>query len=203
MIIYDEKGQAIGEIWEPHTQPKEGKTIALVIGHDQHSKGAYGNMGMSEWHFNDKFIADLKTGGFLPEHHIYYVYYRSVDISGYTAKMNDLHARIDKDEVDISIEFHFNGATDASVNGNEVLYCSENGRIIASFLDEALDALSNRDRGIKKVTMNDNGGGFCCRGKSVAILTEPFFGSHQNLYVQNGHDRELLKQCYKNFFNSI
>ena len=206
MIIYNETGQPIGEIWESHTKPPEpttGKRIALVVGHDNHSKGAYGSEGIAEWDFNKELLTDLKSGGYLPSQHEYFVFYRNSSMNGYTAKMVDLHERIDAVNADISIEFHFNGTGDSSVNGNEVLYCSSNGKELASKLDEALDSLPNRDRGIKKVAMNENGGGFCCRGKSVAIIAEPFFGSHQSQFISSGKDRQLLKQCYKNFFNSL
>ena len=89
------------------------------------------------------------------------------------------------------------------MNGHEVLYCSTAGSELAKKLDIALDDIPNRDRGIKKVTMNDNGGGFCCRGKSVAILTEPFFGSHQSYFTEHGKYRTILLEAYEDFFNSL
>lgn len=185
------------------TPPKQGKRIALVVGHDADSKGAYGNLGESEFDFNSELLVDLRAGGYLPEHHNYYLYYRSADINGYTNQMVDLHKRMDANNIDIAIEFHFNSAKDTSVHGNEALYCSSAGKIIAAKLDEAFDSLPNRDRGIKKLTMEDNGGGFCCLGNSVAIIAEPFFGAHQKDFSVNGRHRALLKECYKTFFNSI
>ncbi len=206
--IYNKDGWKIGEIiiYDEPIPPVEsgsGKSIALVIGHDQFSKGAYGNLGIGEWDYNNTFINHLRTHQMLPEQHEYHVFVRDPNISGYTNKMTDLHNRIDNVGCDISIEFHFNGANDASINGNEVLYCSQAGKEVADKLDKALDTLPNRDRGVKKVSMNQNGGGFCCRGNSIAIITEPFFGAHQDMYVEGGKYRDTLLVAYKNFFNSL
>jgi len=205
--IYDEDGTRIGEciLYAIDSKPTStsGKTIGLVIGHDIKSQGAYGNYGISEFNFNSEFINDLQIEGYLPNQHKYIIYYRDSDISGYGNKMIDLHRRMDRDGVDISIEFHFNGASDASVNGHEVLYCSTDGSGLAKKLDKALDNIPNRDRGIKRVSMSDNGGGFCCRGKSVAILTEPFFGAHQSKFTEYGKYRKILLKAYEDFFNSI
>ena len=206
--IYDNRGWIIGEtiIYDEAIPPsidKTGKRIALVVGHDVNKKGAYGDLGISEWDFNNTFIRDLNDDGMLPDMHTYILFQRDETISGYTDKMIDLHNRIDAENCDISIEFHFNGASDSSIHGNEVLYCSGSGKELADKLDFALDSLPNRDRGVKKVSMNENGGGFCCRGKSVAIISEPFFGSHQSLYGRECKYRKTLLLAYKDFFNSL
>ena len=90
------------------------------------------------------------------------------------------------------------------MNGHECLYCSSGGKKIAKKLDKAFDKhLTNSDRGIKKVTLQNRGGGFCCRGKSLAIISEPFFGAHQSKFVHDGVLREQLKKSFKEFFNSL
>ncbi len=208
MILYDKNGKTIGEIYETSvapepeptpTPPKSGKVIALVVGHDANSKGAYGDMGVSEWDFNSELLNSM----LLPSQHVYYLLYRDTSVSGYTNQMIELHERIDSLGCDISIEFHFNAVDDNTVNGNEVLYCSNAGSEIANILDECLDSLPNRDRGTKKVTMDDRGGGFCCRGKSVAIISEPFFGAEQHGFVIDGENRVLLESAYYNFLDRI
>ena len=164
--------------------------ICLVIGHDMDNRGSYGDAGISEFTFNDNLISEMFHKGLLPGDT--YVLYRSSDIFGYGEQMKELHKRIDALKCDVSIECHFNGFHDPSVNGNEVLYCSQGGKRIADIFDEELDALPNRDRGVKKVLGNDDGAGFCCRGRSYAIIIEPFFGSHQRDYIFNGQYREIL-----------
>ncbi len=178
--------------------------IAIVIGHDANSQGAYGNMGVSEWIFNDEFMSELFFKEMMPDKHTYYVLYRNANISGYTNKMIELHNTIDEIGCEISVELHFNSFSDTSATGHEVLYCSENGKKIAQKLDEAFDNnLETTDRGLKKITMNDNGGGFCCRGKSYAIISEPFFGAHQSKFSHDGIQRKALLDSFYDFFNSI
>ncbi len=173
--------------------------IALVIGHDANRKGAYGNKGISEWDFNDQLIQEMN----LSDKHTYYVLYRNADIKKYSMQMIELHERIDKLGCELAIEFHFNATIDSNVHGNEVLYCSSIGMKYAKILDECLDILPNRDRGIKKVAKNERGGGFLCRGKSICLIAEPFFAERQHLYVWGGEHRQLLKDAYKKFFKSI
>ena len=183
--------------------------IALIVGHDADRKGAYGNMGIPEWDFNDQYVNDLVF--ILPEKHEYYVLYRDTDLKYYGSQMKRLHNTIDNLGIELSIEFHFNGASDPTVNGNEVLYCatSKAGKEYAKLLDDCLDMLPNRDRGHKPVRFrnkpqkDDLGAGFCCRGKSVALITEPFFGSNQDKYVHDKPDRKLMDQAYIKFFEDI
>lgn len=177
--------------------------IAIVIGHDADNQGAYGNAGIGEWQFNDELLQSLYRDGKMPDKHEYYFLYRNADIKGYKAQMVDLHNRIDNIGCELSIEFHFNSFHSPEANGNEVLYCSLGGKYYADILDEALDDLPNRDRGVKQVSMYDRGGGFCCLGKSKAIIVEPFFGSHQSFYIRDGAYRVVLEDAYENFFNLI
>lgn len=177
--------------------------IALVTGHDLSNQGAYGNAGVSEYEFNDDLISDMIKLGMLPEKHQYVRFYRNSEIKGYRKQMRDLHARIDKWGADISIEFHFNSFKKPSVNGNEVLYCSKGGKRVANVFDEALDGLPNRDRGVKKVVKKDRGGEFCCRGRSYAIIVEPFFGINQSKYMYYGEFRMVLMEAYEKAFNNL
>jgi len=203
-FICDENKDIVGEVklYDTKVQKpvdKEGKTIALVIGHDSIKQGAYGNAGMSEFNFNTDLINSME----LPPQHTYYILYRDEYINGYTSQMNDLHERIDSLNCDISIEFHFNGSSNPDVNGNEVLYYSQGGKEIASLLDSSLDRLPNRDRGIKQLSSSDNGYSFVSKGASLAIIAEPFFGSNQSDYMNGGEYRDLLKEAYYDFLNVL
>ena len=178
--------------------------IALIIGHDANEQGAYGNMGKSEFDFNHEFIRDLFFLRLLPEKHEYNRFYRSANIDDYGNKMIDLHKKIDEWGADVSIEFHFNSFHRAEVTGNEVLYCSSAGMKIASKLNDAfINNLENKNRGIKKVSGNDRGAGFCCRGKSLAIISEPFFGAHQSKFSHDGNQRKALFDSFVEFLNSL
>ncbi len=179
---------------------------AFVIGHSSLKKGAYGNMGISEFDFYRDFVFELMKR--LDNEKIagqkYQTFYREDKLSGYSERMIELHDRIDTWGADISISFHFNAAGKEYINGHEILYCSNAGHNLAVDLDELFDAyLKNNDRNIKKRSKHDRGGGFLCRGKSVCILVEPFFAAHQNRYVCGGDMREPLKNAFVDFIASL
>jgi len=176
--------------------------IALVIGHRKSSQGAYGSMGISEYSFYKEFVMELLD--YLIDDNYIKVFERKDKGSGYSERMRDLHRRIDHWGADISISFHFNGSSKQEVNGHEILYCSKKGKRIALRLDEKLDQyLPNNDRNIKKRTSKQRGGGFLCRGKSTCILIEPFFASHQSLYVRSGEERQNLISAISEFINEL
>lgn len=178
--------------------------IALVVGHDAISKGAYGDEGISEFQFNDELMNDMAFHKMFPEEHEVYVLYRSADASGYTSKMKDLHKRIDDLGCQVSIELHFNSFSNEHVRGHEVLYCSEGGKLVAEAMNNALDKyLPTSNRGVKKVGMSDRGGGFCCRGKSKAVILEPFFGAHQHEFVVDGKHRMNLMKAISDGLKAI
>jgi len=178
--------------------------IGLIIGHDIDSQGAYGNKGISEFTFNDELLSEMSLGDYFPKKHDFAVFYRNADVHGYSNKMVDLHKRIDEWGADISIEFHFNSFKDDSAQGHEVLYCSQGGKNIASILNKCMtNHLDNKNRGTKKIYGSDRGAGFCCRGKSLAIISEPFFGAYQNRFVGEGDQRTLLKEALGEFFEMI
>lgn len=177
------------------------KKYAFVIGHRAGAKGAYGNLGISEFDFYTKFVNELiqrlRSENF---GHEYMVFTRQDGLGGYRERMKDLHKRIDAWGADISLSFHFNSFGDERVNGHEILYCSNGGYNLAIQMDDLFDAyLDNNDRNIKKITRKKRGGGFVCRGKSVCLLLEPFFASHQNRFVMGGDMRENLKSALVDF----
>ena len=211
-FIYDEKNKKIGEIimYDDPIELLTKTKIALVIGHDIDVQGAYGSEGISEFQFNDELLAELSFDDMLPDHCEYGVFYRNAEISSYTKQMIDLHDGIDKWGADLSIEFHFNSFSSDKAQGHEVLYCSTKGKMYANNLNIILDKyLPTSNRGIKKVQLNpgnfpdDRGAGFCCRGKSAAIIIEPFFGAHQHKFKADGSLREPLKNAIKEFLMGI
>ncbi len=177
--------------------------IALVVGHDSDRMGAVGSEGISEFDFNHTFLLNLPFDT-APERHNLYIFYRSADISGYSAKMRDLHERIDRLGCEISIEFHFNATVNQTVNGHEVLFCSQGGKRISSIINQELDImLPTRNRGIKRVSRHDRGGGFCCRGKSLAVIIEPFFASEQSRFIYDGDLRDRYYLALKRVFERL
>ena len=202
MILYNESGQVVGEMYEPHTQPDRAyKKIALVVGHQEDNQGAYGSIGIGEWEFNYDLILDIGLKVHNPNVR---VFMRDKNISGYTNQMVDLHRRIDEWGADISVEMHFNSFSNEDVQGHEVLGCSEGGMAVAEYMNDCFDEeLPTSNRGAKKITMNDNGGGFCCRGESYAIIAEPYFGSSQYKFVETGELRNNLIRAYVKFIDMV
>jgi len=173
------------------------KKVALVVGHRKHAQGAWGNAGMSEWVFNSRLARRIKErlDGSGVETKIFY---RDERPGGYGERMKRLHRRIDDWGADYSISLHFNAAGDSRVNGHEVLYCSKAGKRAAKILNDSFSRLlpASRDRGIKKRTRKQRGGGFLCRGRSVCVLAEPFFAAHQDKFVPGIHGWDALVDAY-------
>jgi len=176
--------------------------IALVIGHRKGSRGAYGNAGVSEFDFYKELVPELLES--LSDDNEFRVFIRKDSLHGYTERMKDMHRRIDNWGADISISFHFNASSKQYVNGHEILYCSRSGRTIAGKLDSKFDKyLDNNDRNLKRVRRRERGGGFLCRGRSVCILIEPFFASHQKLFIPGGIERDNLLSSLSEFINEL
>ena len=200
--VIDEDGRIIGttQYFTPTNEPTK-KKIALVVGHDSKRQGAFGSSGISEYRFNSELIQAIRVQC---QNLNIEVFYRDEKIKGYTKQMVDLHKRLDEANIDYAIELHFNGAGDSSIQGHEILYCSDKGKQLAKVLDEKFDKyLDNKDRDIKKVTKDDRGGGFVCRGKSVCLIAEPFFSAHQHKYVMGTDGRKALIRAYCEFIREV
>jgi len=180
------------------------KKIALVVGHRKSSQGAYGANGMSEYVFYKALSKEVKLASIGSDFEVE-IFERSDELSGYTARMKELHKRIDEWGADVSISLHFNASSNKNANGHEVLYCSKKGFELAKKMNNIFSKnLKNRDRGVKKVSLKnrDRGAGFVCRGKSACILVEPFFASNIKFY-ENGKGREALIKSLLDFMHSI
>jgi len=177
---------------------------ALCVGHNEIYQGAIGSAGVSEFMFNDGLIKDiLSHPKVVNSGNEFKVFYENPYAGKYTARQIDLHKRIDEWGADYSVSFHFNDAVSKSVNGHEILYYSPNGMKLAKRLDELLDKyMPNRDRDIKQRARRDRGGQFLSRGNSYCIISEPFFATYQNLYVEGGEFRDKLLEAYVDFFSA-
>ncbi len=175
------------------------KKIALVVGHRKSNQGAYGNMGISEFEYYSKFVEVLATKINELNQMIkgveVKVFYRQ-DKNGYSTNMREQHKRIDDWGADIDIEFHFNGSSNPKVQGHEVLYASKKGKKVATIINDTFNKhLNTNNRGIKKRTDGRGSYGLTV-GKSVSVIVEPFFSSHQDRYVEGTKGYGQLMQSF-------
>jgi len=90
--------------------------VALIIGHNDRSRGAYSPILLSEFKYW-KRIAD-KIKGVIPE--IVDVYERKPN-KAYIPEMNEVLKELNKNDYEFCLELHFNGSLNRDANGCECL----------------------------------------------------------------------------------
>ena len=145
------------------------KDVAIVIGHDIISKGAYSDiLGMYEYDYNMQ-VAKLVGCD---------IYTHSRNVS-YRRKMKATYSKLS--DYDLTIELHFNAAHPAA-NGAEALYfhTNERGRRAAMLYSKMVsDQYGTRNRGDKPLNnANQRGYWAVASGIPTAIIAEPFFGTN-------------------------
>lgn len=152
------------------------KEIAIVIGHNNKSKGACSPFNIPcEWDFNNKvatYLTDIAD-----------IYYYDSYSSGYTTMIKRNAAKINKKNYKLVIELHYNAAS-PEANGCETLYYfnSKKGKELATKASELISSKFNvKNRGIRAlVNSKDRGFAAVYYPKPPVILLEPFFGSNKN-----------------------
>jgi N-acetylmuramoyl-L-alanine amidase len=154
---------------------------AIVIGHHENSKGAYSPfLKLAEWDFYQQSLAYLTLLRLdMPD-----IYVHDPAIKGYTSRIKDTAARINKCAYDLVIELHFNAAASPRANGCETLYYfkSAKGKEFAQLFSNTVNkntGIRLRNAGLKALS-SDRDRGFASVFYTVAptILIEPFFGSN-------------------------
>ncbi|MBR8750126.1 hypothetical protein IX317_001810 [Fusobacterium sp. DD29] len=151
---------------------------ALVIGHNQRSKGAYSHM-LSQYEY-DYYVDVANIINELDE---------SIDVylrkpsTGYSKEMRPVIDSINLNNYDFVLELHFNNVSDKRVNGALCLahYKSVKGlKIAEEFLEKLCESYNLKNRGIIKVKSSSDRGGFgICKTCCPYVLIEPFFGNNQ------------------------
>jgi len=150
------------------------KKIAVVIGHDKTSPGAYSpHLGQSEYIYNSEVAAHLSC--------IADIYKRPAG-GGYKTQMTNLANEINKKDYDLVIELHFN-AFNKTANGCEAVIFKGNKNtetIGQRFCDLITAKYNTKTRGVKDVSQqNDRGYWFLALMKADAMILEPFFGDNE------------------------
>lgn len=145
------------------------KDVAIVIGHDIISKGAYSDvLGKSEFDYNLEVSKLVGCD--------YYVHTPNVS---YRRKMKATYSKLS--HYDLTIELHFNAAHQAA-HGAEALYyhTNERGRRAAMLYSKMIsEHYGTRNRGDKPLS-NSNQRGYwaVASGIPTCIIAEPFFGTN-------------------------
>lgn len=153
--------------------------IALVIGHNKRSKGAFSNyVGMSEYNYwkevSNKVKLELGSmvDVFERQPHQYY-----------STEMKEVVEKLHKKKYDYVLELHFNAAGSEQAQGCECLAYSKSvkGQELAKIFNSLVSARLNiKNRGIINITSSKDRGGYgIMRCKYPYVLIEPFFCTNE------------------------
>ena len=153
------------------------KKIALIIGHNKRSKGAYSTIVGSEYDYWKRIAEKVKTE--IPA--LVDVYERKPN-QNYIREMNKVLVELNKHNYDYCLELHFNSALDGKANGCECLIYKGNEKakkLSTNFLARLQNVFNSKVRGIIEIGDSKTRGGYgICNSKDTYILTEAFFGSN-------------------------
>ena len=160
--------------------------IAVVIGHDYISKGAFSDyINQYEFDYNSEVaqIMGLDT-------------YTHEPSSSYTHKMQNTYRKLGK--YSLTLEMHFNAASEG-VQGVEALYYGgnmEGKRIAQIYCDLVAKEYGVRNRGAKPLSSDkDRGFRAVASGKPTGIILEPFFGSNVDCKAFKDKQRHAALMC--------
>lgn len=161
--------------------------LAIVIGHDEKRKGAYGVLPLNKYEYDyNSEVAEMMFRFAMELGIQTSVFYRNkVGIKGCYEKVNDWL----KGQVGCVIELHFNSFINNKVRGTETLFDNDPKESIdlAQEIHDSVVAIFNRhgkeDRGKKLIDLTDD---HYERGeinfrecKHPMVIVEPFFGSNK------------------------
>ena len=182
--------------------------VALIIGHNDRSRGAYSPILLSEFKYWKRIAEKIK--GEIPE--IVDVYERKPN-KAYIPEMNEVLKELNKNDYKFCLELHFNSSLNRDANGCECLVCWKNEKakkLATDFMARLQNIFGSKIRtkeNVIKVTMQEKridgktwekerkettkglilvqdsktrGGYGICNSKDTYILLEPFFGSNND-----------------------
>ena len=179
--------------------PKKIARVAICVGHSREGdSGAVSVGGVNEWCYNRDVAEILKDQ--LKQRGIYSVIIDDYPASSYRAAMRACAEEVDKHDVDIAIELHFNSFDSSSAEGFEYLYyeSSAKGKRLALCLEKAHEEAvqPQKNRGIKAIGSKGRGSGFLRSVRPPAVICEPFFGSNPKEWVLLGQKPSVVASIY-------
>ena len=194
--------------------------VALVIGHNKRSKGAYSQTVGSEYDYWKRIAEKIK--GEISE---FVDIFERKPNKAYIPEMNEVLKELNKNDYKFCIELHFNSAGNGQANGCECLvyYKNEKAQELATnFMARLENKFGSKIRtkeNIIKVKMqekkidgkvweeekkittrgltliqdsNTRGGYGICKSKDTYILVEPFFGSNNDESLKFSVEKDVV-----------
>lgn len=156
--------------------------VALIIGHNDRSRGAYSPILLSEFKYWKRIAEKIK--GEIPE--IIDIYERKPN-KAYIPEMNEVLKELNKNDYSFCLELHFNSSLNRDANGCECLVYWKNEKakeLATNFMVRLQNVFGSKIRsnhGIIEVNDSNKRGAYgICKSKDTYILLEPFFGSNQD-----------------------
>ena len=194
--------------------------VALIIGHNDRSKGAYSSVVGSEYDYWKKISEKIKT-----EIPLMVDVYERKPNQYYTREMFEVLEELNKNDYNFCMELHFNAAASEQANGCECLvYCGNNKakELATDFMARLQNKFGSKIRtkeNVIKVTMQEKridgktweeeikettrglilvqdsktrGGYGICNSKDTYILVEPFFGSNNEEALKFSVEKDVV-----------
>lgn len=174
------------------------KKVALIIGHNKRSKGAFSMIVGDEFGYWRNIAEKIKYE--IPE--IVDIYEREPN-QNYVREMNKVLVELNKHNYEYCLELHFNSALDSKANGCECLIYKGNEKakeLSTNFMGRLQNIFNSKVRGVIEVGDSKTRGGYgICNSKDTYVLLEPFFGSN----VDESLKFSVVKDVVELFVNFI
>ena len=168
--------------------------VALIIGHNKRSKGAYSQIVGSEYDYWKGIAEKIKTE--IPA--LVDVYERKPN-KFYVPEMNEVLEELNKNDYKSCIELHFNSSTNSQANGCECLVYYKNNKakeLATNFMARLQNIFGSKIRGnhgiIEIQDSKVRGGYGICNSKDTYILIEPFFGSNPDESLKFSVEKDVV-----------
>lgn len=194
--------------------------VALIIGHNKRSKGAYSTIVGSEYDYWKRIAEKIKT-----EIPLMVDVYERKPNQYYTKEMFEVLEELNKNDYKFCMELHFNAAASEQANGCECLVYWKNEKakeLSTDFMARLQNVFGSKIRtkeNVIKVTMQEKriggktweeekkettrgliliqdskvrGGYGICKSKDTYILVEPFFGSNPDESLKFSVEKDVV-----------
>lgn len=191
--------------------------VALIIGHNQRSKGAYSTIVGSEYDYWKRTAEKIK--GEIPE---FVDIYERKPNKAYVSEMNEVLKELNKNDYKFCMELHFNAAANGQANGCECLVYYENKKaqelatnFMARLQNKFGSKIRTKENTLKEIKVvngkelttekkettrgltliqngNTRGGYGICKSKDTYILVEPFFGSNNDESLKFSVEKDVV-----------